>query len=160
MEDPGQKAVVDMLAEGVAVDFDLGVQIQDVGNLDVFDPVQERLIPLDIVLVLGIHEGQEEGIDVLLQVVHLVDPFADDVVELDEPVGVVPLDVHEGIDAVVGLGILGEDVLHQVAVLEGAVDPVLEHVVGEDALAHGLVAGGEDADPFAQAPVEAIWAGV
>ncbi|MDZ7598270.1 MAG: hypothetical protein U5J82_08285 [Desulfobacterales bacterium] len=122
VQHPRQEAVVDVAAEDVAVDLHLGVQVHHVGYLDVLDAVGKGLKLLDVLLVLGVHQGQEQRVDVLLDVVDLVDALADDVVQLDHALGVVALDVHQGVDAVVGLGIAREDVAHLVAVLKGAVD--------------------------------------
>jgi hypothetical protein len=107
-------------------------------------------------LVLGVHESDEEAPHVLLDVLDLVDPLADDVVQLEKPLRVVRLHVHEGVDAVVGLGEVGEEVLHLVAVPKKEVDLPLQHVVGEDVLLHRLVAGVEDCDPLAEPAVEAV----
>jgi len=85
-----------------------------------------------------------------------VDTFTDVLVEFDEPFGIMGLDVHEGIDAVVGLGILGKNVLDLIGVPQEPVDPALEHGIGENILAQGPVSGVEHADPFSQTSVEAV----
>ncbi len=127
-----------------------------VGDVDVLDAVQKALKTLDVLLVLGVHDRQEQRVDVFLDVLDLVDALADDVVQLDQALGVVGLDVHQGVDAVVGLGVLAEKVLDLVAVLQDPVDLLLDQGVGEHLLAQGLVAGVEDADALPQPPVEPV----
>ena len=89
-----------------------------------------------------------------------MDTFADDVMEFDQPFHVVRFDVHEGIDAVVGLRIAGEDILHRIAVLQESVDPLLQQLVGQDLLMGRAVSRREDADAFSQATVKAVGPGV
>ena len=64
----------------------------------------------------GVHQGQEQGGDVFLDVLNLVDAFADDVVQFDQPLDIVGLDIHQGVNAVVGLGVARIDVSNLVAV--------------------------------------------
>ncbi len=80
--------------------------------------------------------------------------------QLDEPFGVVPLDVHQRIDAAVGLGEAREEVAHQVAVAQQVVEAVLQHRVGQHRLLARAVAGVEDADAVAQPAVEAVGTGI
>ena len=83
-------------------------------------------------------------------------PFTDDVVQFDEPLDIVALDVHQGVDPVVGLGVARIDVTDLVVGPQEPVDAPLEDVVGEDLLLDRPVSGVEDADSIAQAPVEAV----
>ena len=73
-----------------------------------------------------------------------------------QTVYIVGFDVHEGVDAIVGLGVAGEDIFHLVAVPEQPVDSALKHGVAHDVLPHGPVAGIEDADALSQPSVEPV----
>ncbi len=141
------------------VDLDLCRVVQNVRDLDGGDAVSERLGRRQLLVVLRVHDGQEEGVDVLLDVFDLVDPFADDAVQVGEPLPVVGLDVHEGIDAVVGLGVPGVQVFDAVAVPEDRVQLVLEERVGDDPGPGQAIPRIEDADALPESPVELATAG-
>ena len=76
MQDPGQKGFIDVLAEYFAVDFDLGLDIEHVGRIDVFDSIGEGCQIGQNLLVFRVHQGKEEGIDPLLDVIDLVHAVA------------------------------------------------------------------------------------
>jgi hypothetical protein len=121
--------------------------------------VQEALEAFDVFLVLRVHDRYEQGVDVLLDVLDFVQPLADDVVQLDQPLGIVGLDVHQRIDPVVGVRVVREEVAHRVAFLQDAVQLMLDLGVADGLLAQGLVAGVEDADALPDPPVEAVGPG-
>ena len=72
-----------MSAENITIDFHFGGQVHNIGNLDVFHPVKERLKTLNVFFILRIHHRQQQGIDVFLDVFHFMNAFADDVVQLN-----------------------------------------------------------------------------
>ena len=41
-EGPWEKTVINMFAENIAVNFHFGFQIQNIGNIDIFNPVWKR----------------------------------------------------------------------------------------------------------------------
>src|SRR6185369_632033 len=160
VQHPRQENFVNMLAEDVPVDIDLGIKIHDVGGVDEFDPVGERLEPLDRLLVFRVHQGDDEGLDVFLQVLDLVNPFADDVVQLQQPLRIVRLDIHQRIDAVVGLGKTGVEIMHLVAVTKNCIDLPLQQFIREDVLSHRPVPGVENSNPLSQPAIELVAAGM
>ena len=74
--------------------------------MDVLDPIGERLNVLNVFFIFRVYQCKEKRIDVLFDIFDFVNPFTDDVVQLDQSIRVVRLDVHQGINAVVCFGIL------------------------------------------------------
>ena len=115
VQDPGEKAVVDLVAEDLAIYFNFSFNIENIGDIDILDPVGEGRQIGQHLLVLRIHQGKKQGVDPFLNMLDLVHPVADDVVQIHQPFGIVRLDVHQGINAVVALGVVGIEIGHLAA---------------------------------------------
>ena len=88
-----------------------------------------------------------------------MDPFTDDVVQFQQPFNVITLDVHQSVDAVVGFGEVGKNILNLVAVMQQAVNPPLQHLVAENILLDDPIPRIVNTDPFTELAAETIMTG-
>ena len=160
MQHPRKKAFINIPAKGVAVNFHLGVQIHDIGHMDKFNAVRERLKIHDAFGIFRVHQGNEQGRDVFLDILDLVDSFTDDVVQFHEPFGVIRLHIHQRINAVIGLGVAGVQIPDGRSIPQQGVEPVLEMFVTQNIYPQCFVTRIEYGDPLPQAAIEAVWPGV
>ena len=89
VQHPGKKGVENVIAENFGVNGNFGIQVEHIENFNILDAVGERLKSLEILLVFRIRDGHEKRVDAFLDVLDLVDPFADDVVQFDRTIRVV-----------------------------------------------------------------------
>ena len=84
VQDPRQKTLVDMLTENLPINLNFCFKIKNIWNIDILYAIGEGLQIGEDLAVLRVHQGKEQRVDPLFDILHLMDTVTDDVVQFHQ----------------------------------------------------------------------------